>query len=119
MCEEIRDEIFEKVDEYLHWSRVQILARYAPVLDAALWITPVAEGPHHLKVVQNDPGDTVLVRVAEAVYAEAISIVGADQVRYIASENTGDFPPGAAYAGFLFGTAHTVLKALAFEPADW
>ena len=43
---------------------------------------------------QNDPGETILVRVAEAVYTEAISIVGADQIRYIVSENTGDFPPG-------------------------
>ena len=35
MCDEIRDEILEKFDEYLGWSKAQVLARYGPVLDAA------------------------------------------------------------------------------------
>lgn len=118
MCEEIRDEILEKFAEHLAWSRAQVLARYGPVLDAAHWIRPVAEAPHHLKMVSGDADDTVFVRVAEAIYSEISEIIGPDQIRYIVTANTSDFPPGAAYAGFLFGTAHTALLALDVEPAD-
>lgn len=118
MCEEIRDEILEKFAEHLAWSRAQVLARYGPVLDAAHWIRPVAEAPHHLKMVSGDGDDTVFVRVAEAIYSEISEIIGPDQIRYIVTANTSDFPPGAAYAGFLFGTAHTALLALDVEPAE-
>ena len=116
MCEEILAEILEKFDQHLRWSRAQVLARYGPILDAARWITPVAEAPQHLKIVRYDTDDTVFVRVAEAIYSEVPEIIGPEQIRYIVSENTRDFPPGAAYAGFLFGTAHTALKALDVEP---
>ena len=34
MCDEIRDEILGKFDQYLAWSKAQVLARYGPVLDA-------------------------------------------------------------------------------------
>ena len=118
MCDEIRNEILEKFDEYLAWSKALVLARYGPVLDAAHWIRPVAEAPHHLKMVSGDADDTVFVRVAEAIYSEIPEIIGPDQIRYIVTENTSDFAPGAAYAGFLFGTAHTALMALDVEPTE-
>ena len=54
----------------------------------------------------------MFVRVAEAIYKDLAVIIEADQIRVIVSEHTNDFRPGAAYAGFMFGTAHDALVAL-------
>ncbi len=48
----------------------------------------------------------------EAIYSEIATIIEADQIRLVISENTHHFRPGSAYAGFLFGTAHDALVAL-------
>ncbi len=112
MCDDIRDEIFEKLEVHLGWSRAQVLSAYGPVLRAALWAEPVEEREDHRRIVNNDSDDTMFVRVAEAIYTDLPTIIEADQIRFIASENTNDFRPGSAYAGFIFGTAHDALVAL-------
>ena len=112
MCDDIRDEILEKFEDHLGWSRAQVLSTYGPVFRAALWVTPVEEREDHRRIVNNDLADTMFVRVAEAIYKDLAVIIEADQIRVIVSENTNDFRPGAAYAGFMFGTAHDALVAL-------
>ncbi len=112
MCIEIRDEIFETFEEHLGWSKTQVLAAYGPILNAALWVTPVTEREDHRRVVNKDDDDTIFVRVTEAIYSEMATIIEADQIRLVISENTHHFRLGSAYAGFLFGTAHDALVAL-------
>lgn len=112
LCHEIVDELGAKLDEHLGWSAADMWTIYGPVLEAALWVAPVPERADHRRAVNDDAGDTMLVRAAEAVYADLPDIVEADQLRFIASANTTDLRPGADYAGFRFGTAHDVLLAL-------
>jgi hypothetical protein len=112
LCDEILDELGGKLEELVGWSAADMWAIYGPVLGAALWVAPVAEREDHRRAVSDDAGDTMLVRAAEAVYADLPDIVEADQLRFIASANTTDLRPGADYAGFRFGTAHDVLLAL-------
>ena len=88
-----------------------VLDRCGPIFDAALWVKPVDERPDHLKAVGMDPDDTMLVRVAEAVYVVAPDIAVAPH-KYIVSANTKHFPPGADYAGYRFETPDGLLKAL-------
>ena len=55
MCDEIRDEILEKFDEYLGWSKAQVLARYGPVLDAHLAEFEVSPtDPLHLVLLMSE-----------------------------------------------------------------
>jgi hypothetical protein len=112
LCDEIVTELGAKLEEHLGWSAADMWAVYGPVLEAALWVAPVPERTDHRRAVNDDAGDTMLVRAAEAVYADLPDIVEADQLRFIASANTTDLRPGADYAGFRFGTAHDVLLAL-------
>ncbi len=110
MCNEMRDELFDKLDTF-GWTDTEIVEVYGPVLQAAIWVEPVEEGEHHRLIVNHDEGDTVFVRTAEAVFIDVPGIIG-EQQRFIVSSNTRHFRPGTAYAGFLFGTPHDVLKAL-------
>lgn len=111
-CDEIRDEIVEKLEQHLGWSRATAMAVYGPVFDAALSVSPVPVREDHRRIVNDDEDDTVLVRVAEAIYIELPALISAGQLRYVVSENTRHLRPGSAYAGFLFGSAHDVLAAL-------
>lgn len=111
-CDEIRDEIVEKLEEHAGWPRATTMAVYGPVFDAALSVAPVPEREDHRRIVYNDEDDTMLVRVAEAIYVELPALIAAGQLRYVVSENTRHLRPGSAYAGFLFGTAHDVLAVL-------
>ena len=111
MCDEIRDEVFGVLGRHLGWPPSIAQRTYGPIFDAARWITPAAERADH-RLVAHDVDDTMLVRVAEAIYIDAAELIGADQVRYIVSENTRHLRSGSAYAGFLFGTAHDVLGVL-------
>lgn len=112
LCDEIRQEVIEKLTEYLGWTEKQVLARYGPVFDVAVWVTPVEEQAWHLKVVQEDPDDTMLPRAAEAVFTERPDLIDANQGRYVVSENTSDLVPGSNYASFLFVTAHGLLERI-------
>ncbi len=112
LCDEIRQEPDEKLTGRLGWTGAQILARYGPVFDAAVWVTPVAEESWHLGVVQGDPGDTMLPRAAEAVFTERPDLIDADQGRFVVSQNTRDLVPGSSYASFLFVTARELLDRL-------
>ena len=109
LCDEIRDELVEKLVERFHWTEEQVLDTYGPVLNAAAWVVPVEEQPWHRKVVNDDPDDTMLPRTAEAVYVELASLIAEGQERFIVSENTKHLIPGAAYSGFLFTNAHGLL----------
>ncbi len=112
LCEDIRAELVEKAVELLGWTEQQVLARYGPVLDAAVWITPAPEQSWHSAIVSGDPDDTMLPRVAEAVFTECAHLTETDQHRYIVSENTRDLRPGSSAASFLFVTAHDLLRRL-------
>jgi hypothetical protein len=112
MCDEIRDEILTKAEDILGWPRLLTLERYGPILGTAVFVTPVTEREDHRRAVQGDLGDTMFVRVAEAIYVEHPDLVEADQLRFIVSENTRHFRPGSAYAGFLFGTSREILGRL-------
>ena len=112
MCDEIRDEIIEKFADLVGWTEPQVLATYGPVFDAAVWVSPVDEQVWHLAVVNDDTGDTMLVRTAEAVYLQAFDLLDKDQQRFVVSENTNHLRPGTNYAGFLFVTAHGLLTEL-------
>jgi len=109
LCKDIRDELVEKLVAKFHWTERNVVDTYGPVLDAAVWVTPVEEQPWHRKVVKDDPDDTMLPRTAEAVFVEKMSLISPDQDRYIVSENSKHLVPGAAYSGFLFVTAHDLL----------
>ena len=73
MCMEARAELLEKLSGF-GWSVEDVEARYGPIFDAAIWVEPVEEGPHHLKAVSSDRDDTMFVRAAEAVYVAAPEI---------------------------------------------
>ncbi len=115
MCDELRDEVLELLQRHLAWPSVIAYQAYAPIFEAARWITPVAERADH-RLIAHDIDDTMLVRTAEAVHIDAVDLVHAGQVRYIVSENTRHLRPGSAYAGFLFGTAHDVVGVLKDQP---
>jgi hypothetical protein len=112
LCEDIRMELVEKVKVYLGWTDADVRAAYGPVFRAARWLLPVPEGPHHLRIVHHDAADTMLVRVAEAVYSDAVDLLAPDQGRFIVTENTRHLPAGTAYAGFLAVTGHGMLTWL-------
>ena len=112
LCDEIRQELNEKLTEYLGWTEGQVLARYGPVFDVAVWVTPVAEQAWHLKVVHEDPGDTMLPRAAEAVFTERPDLIDVDQGRFVVSQNTSDLVPGSSYASFMFVTARELLERI-------
>jgi hypothetical protein len=115
MCDELRNEVLDLLERHLAWPTVTAYKAYAPIFEAARWLTPVAERADH-RLIAHDIDDTMLVRVAEAVYVDALELVAPGQVRYIVSENTRHLRPGSAYAGFLFGTAHDVLGVLKDQP---
>ena len=115
MCDELRKEVLELLERHLGWSTETARDTYGPIFDAARWVTPVPERDDH-RLMEHDIDDIILVRVAEAVFVDAIDITDADQVRYIVSENIRHLRPGSAYAGFLFGTAHRVFEALRNAP---
>ena len=112
LCDDIRGEIIDKCADHLGWTEKQVLARYGPLFDAAVWVTPVEEQPWHQKVVQNDPDDTMLPRTAEAVFTQRGDLVGADQDRFIVSENRKHLVPGSNYASFMFVTSHGLLERI-------
>ena len=112
MCDEIREEILEKFSEILGWTEKQVLTTYGPVLEAAIWVTPVPEQAWHRKVVHGDEDDTMLVRTAEAMFTEAPDRIEADQLRLVVSENKKHLRPGTSYASFLCVTSHGLLKAI-------
>ena len=111
MCDELHEEVLEQLERHLGWSTGTARDIYGPIFDAARWVTAVAERVDH-RLIAHDIDDTILVRIAEAVFVDAMEITGADQVRYIVSENTRHLRPGSAYAGFLVGTAHTVIAVV-------
>lgn len=97
------------------WARPTVdrsdLGRHAELFARARWITPVPQGPHHLKVVANDEEDTIVVRVAEAIFTQATDLVTAPD-KFIVSANTKHFRPGTNYAGFQFVTARELVEKL-------
>ena len=115
MCDELREEVLELLERHLGWSTGTVRDTYGPIFDAARWVTPVPERDDH-RLMEHDIDDIILVRVAEAVFVDAIDITGADQVRYIVTQNIRHLRPGSAYAGFRFGTAHRVVEALRDAP---
>ena len=72
---------------------------------------PVPLGPHHLKVVANDQEDTMVVRVAEAIFTQATDLVGRRD-KFIVSANTKHFRPGTNDAGFQVVTARELIEKL-------
>lgn len=64
LCEEIRAELREVFeDDRLDPRSIDLIfGRYAELFARARWLTPAPQGPHHLKVVANDEGDTMVVR---------------------------------------------------------
>lgn len=85
MCEDIREELTEKLVERFSWTKRQVTDTYGPIFDAALWLVPVEEQPIHRKVVHGDPDDTMLPRAAEAVFTQATTILELDRSRWFAS----------------------------------
>lgn len=113
LCEEIRAELREVFEEDQLDLRLidLIFGRYAELFARARWLTPVPQGPHHLKVVANDEEDTMVVRVAEAIFTQATDLVPAPD-KFIVSANTKHFRPGTNYAGFQFVTARELVEKL-------
>jgi hypothetical protein len=115
LCDDIRRELFEKLTGDLEWTNAGVLARHGVVLGAATWVAPVEERGDHLAFVKGDPDDTMLVRLAEAIYSdpEALGLIAPDQGRFIVSHNRRHVRPGSNYAGFLAVTPHQLLRDLA------
>lgn len=88
--------------------------RYIFVLDAALWVEPVEETPAHRSFVADDPDDTVLPRMAEAVYNEYPDQARTER-KFIASLNKRHLRSGSNWAGFLCLTPHQVMARLTTE----
>jgi predicted nucleic acid-binding protein len=112
ICADIRDEIIDKLADVAGWSRAQVLERYGPILDAAVVVTPVDEREDHRRFVNDDAGDTMFVRTAEAIYEQAGELIEADQIRLIVSVNTHHLRPRSGYAGFLVRTPHDAVEVL-------
>ena len=112
LCDGIRQELFEKLIEDRGWTSAEILEVYGVVLEAAIWVTPVEERDEHLAFVNRDPGDTMIVRTAEAVFSDphAVHLIAADQARFIVSHKRKHLRPGSNYAGFLVVTPHGLLE---------
>jgi predicted nucleic acid-binding protein len=115
MCEDIREELTEKLVERFGWTKRQVMDTYGPIFDAALWLVPVEEQPIHRKVVHGDPDDTMLPRAAEAVFTQATTLLERDQEKFIVTGNPRHLKPGTNYAGFLFVTPHGLLVKM----QDW
>ncbi|MHB8400202.1 MAG: PIN domain-containing protein [Candidatus Limnocylindrales bacterium] len=113
LCEEIRAELREVFEEdQLDMRSIDLIfGRYAELFSRARWLTPVPQEPHHLKVVANDEEDTMVVRVAEAIFTQATDLVAAPD-KFIVSANTKHFRPGTNYAGFQFVTARELVEKL-------
>ena len=111
-CDEIVEEMVEKIVQHAGWTRVQVLEVYGAILAAAVVVTPVPEREDHRRFVNDDADDTMFVRVAEAIYEQAEGLIAADQMRIIVSENTHHLRPGSGYAGFLCRTAADAVRAL-------
>jgi len=109
LCEEIRTELRAVLSRKAGWTEIDVQRRFGPVFDRASWLTPVPEEPHHRAAVQGDSADTVIVRVAEAIYVSNRPDLVALPAKFVVSMNTRHFPPGAAYAGFVFVTPHDLL----------
>lgn len=110
LCEEIRTELAAVLSRKAGWTELDVQARFGPVFDRASWLTPVPEEAHHRAAVQGDSTDTVIVRVAEAIYVSNRPDLVALPAKFVVSMNTRHFPPGAAYAGFVFVTPHDLLR---------
>lgn len=113
LCEEIRAELREVFeDDGLDPRSIDlILGRYAEIFTRVRWLIPVPQGTHHLKVVANDEEDTMVVRVAEAIFTQATDLVPAPD-KFVVSANTKHFRPGTNYAGFQFVTAREFVEKL-------
>jgi len=109
LCEEIRSELTGVLARQAGWTEADVRAHFDTVFDRASWLTPVLEEPHHLVAVQGHSADTVVVRVAEAIYVSNRPDLVAIPAKYVVSANTRHFPPGATYAGFVFTTPHDLL----------
>ena len=92
------------------WSEARVMEYFGPVFDSAIWLKPVPHEPHHLSAVQGHSPDTIVVRTAEAIYVSNRPDLVAIPAKYVVSMNTKHFPPGAAYAGFMFVTPHQLLE---------
>lgn len=112
-CDDIVEEMVEKIVQHAGWTRAQVLEVYGAILAAAVVVTPVPEREDHRRFVNDDANDTMFVRVAEAIYEEAEGLIAADQVRIIVSENTHHLRSRSGYAGFLCRTAADAVRALA------
>ena len=110
LCEEIRTELAAVLSRKAGWTELDAQRRFGPVFDRASWLTPVPEEPHHRAAAQGDSADTVIVRVAEAIYVSNRPDLVALPAKFVVSMNTRHFPPGAAYAGFVFVTPHDLLR---------
>lgn len=109
LCEEIRAELVRVMAKRTGWTDSEVQARYHTVFDRASWLVPVPEEPHHKVAVQGHAADTMVVRVAEAIYVSHRPDLVAIPAKYVVSMNTKHFPPGATYAGFVFTTPHDLL----------
>jgi predicted nucleic acid-binding protein len=110
LCEEIRTELRAVLSRKAGWTEADVQARFGRIFDRASWLTPVPEEPHHRVAVQGDSADTVIVRVAEAIYVSNRPDLVALPAKFVVSVNTRHFPPGATYAGFVFVTPHDLLR---------
>lgn len=88
--------------------------RYSTITDAAIWVQPVEETAAHRSFVAADPDDTVLPRMAEAVYAQ-FPEEAATEHKFIVSLNRRHLRPGSNWAGFLCLTPHDLMARLTAE----
>ena len=62
MCEDIREELTEKLVERLGWTRRQVAETYGPIFDVALWLVPVEEQPFAGRVPERSGAPAAPVR---------------------------------------------------------
>lgn len=108
------DEVQEKLVDKGEMSLAEIAERYGGIVVAAIWVEPVRETQEHLQFVGGDADDTVLPRMAEAVYGAAPE-QSATEHKYIVSLNRKHVRPGSAWAGFLCVTPHGLITRLTDE----
>lgn len=114
MSAELWDETRDKLHDPGGIPPDAIEDRYSSIMQAALWVEPVEETAAHRAFVAEDPDDTVLPRMAEAVYGQ-FGDQATTEHKFIVSLNKRHVRPGSNWAGFLCITPHGLMAHLTAE----
>lgn len=116
LSDELWDEVAAKLQDPGGMTLAAIEDRYAEITESAIWVEPVAETSAHRSFVADDPDDTVLPRMAEALYDQAPEAAVVEE-KFIVSLNRRHLRPGSNWAGFLCVTPHDLMARLTVEDA--